>query len=156
MLTHVSLAINETQKCLAVLRQNLVSFKRDHFLPPPGSVLTEDQCDSLRAIPAFRDSLFDGWLQLAKKLKSNDKRDDTFLGLKSLASSKSNKRFVSSSGKGSGPKKKARLAEYHDAPPPYSSRARYASSQRRGRGARGASFRDTKGASGANRQVHPQ
>ena len=36
-------------------------------------------------MPAFTDSLFDGRLQLAKKLKSEDKRDDIFLGLKSFA-----------------------------------------------------------------------
>ena len=88
MLNHVSLAIIDFQKCLAVLRQNLVSLKRDHFLPP-GRVLSRDQCDSLRVMPAFNDSLFDGRLQLPRKLKSEDKCDDTFLDLKSLASSRS-------------------------------------------------------------------
>ena len=156
MLTHVSLTINETQKCLAVLRQNLVSLKRDHFLPPPGKVLSEDQCDSLRAMPAFNDSLFDGRLQLAKKLKSEENREDSFLAMKSPAASRPSKRVAPSYNRRPGPVKKVRLAEHLEFPPPYSSRDQFPSARRRGRGSRGASTRGTRGTRGAIGQAHPQ
>jgi hypothetical protein len=154
MLTQLALALNETLKCLAVLRQNMVSLKRDQYLPPIKGALTEDQCDSLRSMPAFQDSLFDGRLRLAKKKKSEEKRDDSLLGLKSQGSYQPRKRASSNRGSGSG--KKTRFEGTSGFSQTQSSLYQYPSAQRGKRGARGSSSRGSRGASGVNRRVHPQ
>ena len=154
MLTQLALALNETLKCLSVLRQNMVSLKRDQYLPPTKGVLTEDQCDSLRSMPAFQDSLFDGRLRLAKKRKSEEKRDDSFLGLRSQGSYKPKKRAPSNRGSGSG--KKARFEGTSWSSQTQSSLFQYPSAQRGKRAPRGSSSRGSRGASGSNRRVHPQ